>query len=156
MCYFHFTMTIPNSYLFVPALHHCRRTSPRIAPRPGRILHPTHGPLQGPRSSPRGPRLHVILHSPLRRKWSLDPPPTPWAGPAIAFLYWLTFASISPSLPKTPILLCIICLLILLCTGEVSSVSRLGLIKKKSMDFYYYYYDLIYKRWIYRVTIILY
>lgn len=56
-----------NFYLLFLALHLTRRTEERAASRPSRVLHPEDASIQGTRRSTRRSRLHVVLHSSVRR-----------------------------------------------------------------------------------------
>ena len=49
------------------ALHSSRGAAARAAAGPGRVLHPEDAALLRPRRRPGRPRLHVLLHRPLRR-----------------------------------------------------------------------------------------
>ena len=52
----------------VAAVHHGGHPAPRAAARPGRVLHPAHGALLGPRRRARLARLHLLLDGALRRE----------------------------------------------------------------------------------------
>lgn len=53
---------------FPSELHHGRRAEEGAPPRPGGVLHRPHGALHGAGRRPRSPRLHVLLHRPVRRE----------------------------------------------------------------------------------------